>query len=73
MQCAAVISRSCPGLATTLAVQKWSPVASCSKSAPTRGAASSGLCALGVAPGEGVSGSDHSRNGCAPSKRARVQ
>src|ERR1022692_3809842 len=36
IQCAAVISRSSPGLETTLAVQKWLPVAPCSNSAPTR-------------------------------------
>ena len=39
MQCAAVISRSLSGLATTLAVQKWLPLALCSNSAPTRSAA----------------------------------
>jgi len=73
MQCAAVISRSCPGLATTLAVQKWLPLASWVKSAPTRGAASSGLCAVGVVPGDGSFGSDQSREGCAPSSLLRVQ
>jgi hypothetical protein len=36
MQCAAVISRSRPGLATTLAVQKWFALPSRTNSAPTR-------------------------------------
>ncbi len=38
MQCAAVISRSLSGLATTLAVPEWLPLALCSNSAPTRSA-----------------------------------
>jgi hypothetical protein len=35
-QCAAVMRTFCLGLSTTLAVQKWLPLLSCSNSAPTR-------------------------------------
>ncbi len=55
MQCAAVISRSFPGLDTTLAVQKWLPLASCSNSAPTCSAARvPAVCGLAGCPGRGT-------------------
>ena len=70
MQCAAVISRSWPGLSTTLAVQKWSPLASCSNSAPTRSAVTA-VCASGVVPGCGIFWP--TPNGRAPSSAERFQ
>ena len=51
MQCAAVISRSCRGLSTALAVQKWFPDAECAKMAPTRSALRNAVCALGTGAG----------------------
>ena len=68
MQWAAVISRSRPGLATTLAVQKWSPLASCSNSAPTRRLSRAG-CAVSGWP----SRYPGSRHGVAASSLVRFQ
>ncbi len=68
MQCAAVISRSRPGLATTLAVQKWLPLASCSNSAPTR---TPGMD--GGAEADGPGWYPGSRHGVAASSRDCVQ
>ena len=73
MQCAAVISRSFPGLDTTLAVQKWLPLASCSNSAPTRGAAlGPAVWELADCPGRGTRPCAIP-NGCAPSSLAWFQ
>src|ERR1700761_7458470 len=73
MQCAAVISRSFPGLSTTLAVQKWLPLALCSNSAPTRSPDPVGS-AKDSAEAPGV-GADRLLPYCgsAPSRRDRVQ
>jgi hypothetical protein len=68
MQCAAVTSRSRPGLVTTLAVQKWFPLASCRNSAPTRAAAGTMR-----APGVWPLASRSARQGWAPSSRLTVQ
>src|SRR5580692_9947333 len=56
MQCAAVISRSRPGLETTLAVQKWSSLPTRRNSAPTR-VAFREVRAFGDAPADGPAGS----------------
>jgi hypothetical protein len=53
MQCAAVTSRSRPGLETTLAVQKWSSLPTRKNSAPTR-ADFRAVCAFGDAPADGT-------------------
>ncbi len=68
MQCAAVTSRSRPGLATTLAVQKWFPLASRRNSAPTR--ADAGTMR---APGVRAVASRSPRQAWAPSSRLTVQ
>ena len=75
MQCAAVTSRSRPGLATTLAVQKWLPLASCTNSAPTarggRGRARAGVCAgRGARPGAAPTAAPRA-DGPGPRRRAR--
>jgi hypothetical protein len=49
MQCAAVTSRLRPGLSTTLAVQKWSPLGSRTNSAPIL-MADSARCSCSLIP-----------------------
>jgi hypothetical protein len=71
-QCAAVISRSRPGLVTTLAVQKWFPLLSRRNSAPIRGA-SSAVRAFGEALAAGPAAVAPARQARAASRRAGVQ
>jgi hypothetical protein len=55
-------------------VQKWFPLALREKSAPTLGAAITGLCALGVAVDDACDAdSRHLRDGSAPSNLPSVQ
>src|ERR1017187_4012220 len=72
MQCAAVISRSRPGLDTTLAVQKWFPLPSRVNRAPTRGAARV-VCALGDTSAICAAPVRPTRQARAESSRAVVQ